>query len=67
MRCFGTVARYSVIRGGIYIITEHDLAMLDKKGIKYELLGRGVLNLAELDGKNAEPKSKPKRRKAVAK
>ena len=33
---------------GIYVISEPDLAMLDEKGIKYNLLGRGVL---KLDGK----------------
>ncbi len=58
---------YSVMRGGIYIISERDLKILDEKSIKYELLGRGVLNLAELDGKEKKPKSQPTRKKAVAK
>ncbi len=49
----------------IYIISERDLAMLDEKGIKYELLGRGVLRLSDVDGKKEEQKTKPKRKKAV--
>jgi len=54
---------FHCLPGGIYVISERDLAMLDEKGIKYDLLGSGVL---KLDGKKTAAQSKPKRKRAVA-
>lgn len=37
---------YGILAGDIYVINERDLRMLDEKGVKYELLGRGALQVS---------------------
>lgn len=48
---------YGILPGGIYVISERDLRMLDEKGIKYDLLDRGVRQLNGADGARGKKKA----------
>ena len=52
---------YGRLPGDIFVISERDLAMLNEKCIRYDLLGRGVL---KLNGNRATGRT-PRPRKAA--